>query len=485
MIGLDFGTTTTLLAKDGDVVPLGSLTEWMPSLAAFDDGGQVIVGEAAESGMPGQTIRSIKQAITRRRAAIRVHAPGGIRDVAADEFIVAVLRSVGRRAEATGLDLSEGGAMRVGCPAAWDGAQRQRFLGLLHQAGLAASPFDLVDEPVAAGIAWLAGQERVDAPMRLLVFDMGGGTLDIAVIDVHGSVDRDVQLLAAVGQTRAGDALDEAIADDLARDLRVEPDLSEQQRELLVDAARRLKVRLSTEEEDVVVLRRDLFPRQHEAWYSRSRLEAAFSPQLDEAAEGILVALRAAHLTAGGTRDDWPSPRRLLAGVDTVLLSGGMSRVPSVTLYLRTLFPATTRIEVAAQPPEKAVALGLTRAARYQRNTRYALPYDIRLEWDEGREWRLIYNAFMPILEQWWIERGWPGELRFRTVGRGLALPGEGQAVLRLVAAADHVSAILNGVSLDGYPVALNGEQFSFSIDPGGRLEMIDAQGTHVGHAYL
>jgi molecular chaperone DnaK (HSP70) len=453
----------------------------MPSLVGFDEHGQVVVGEAAESSIPGQTVRSIKRAITKRRSLIRGPAPYGVRDVSADEFIVAVLRSVGRRADAVGLDLAVQGGVRVGCPAVWDGGQRRRYLDLLHRAGIAARPSDLVDEPVAAGIGWLESQARADAPMRALVFDMGGGTLDIAVMDVCGSGDRDVHLLAAVGQSRAGDALDEAIADDLAQDLRVGPDPSEHQRELLLDAARRLKIRLSTDDEHVVVLQRDLFPELNEAWYSRERLESALSAQLPEATQCLMVALRVAHLATGGNRNDWPSPERLLAGIDLVLLSGGMSRVPGVAEHLRALLPESTRIELAADPPEKAVVLGLTRAHHYQRTVRYALPYDIWLEWDEGHGSRLLYQAYMPILEQWWIEREWMGEFRFRAMGDGL--PDHGRGVLRAVADMD-VAATLNGASLDGYPVALNGDRFSFTIDPDGRLEMVDADGVHTGRAY-
>lgn len=489
MIGLDFGTTTTLLAVDGEVVPLGSTTDWMPSLVTVDDGGEVVVGEAAETGVPGQTVRSIKRAITKRHNLVRVHALGGVRDVSADDFIVAALRSASRRAGALGLDLAEHNGVRVGCPAIWDGAQRQRYLHLLHGAGIAAGPGDLVDEPVAAGIGWLGGQARVDAPMRLLVFDMGGGTLDLAVIDVRGPGERDVQLLAAVGQARAGDSLDEAIAEDLASDLHLDLDPSDLRRELLLDAARRLKVRLGTQDEHVVVLHRDTFPARNEAWYTRARLDAAFAPQLAEATHAVVVALRAAHLTAGGSRD-WPATPALLAGVDVVLLSGGMSRVPALAQYLRELFGSQARIELAAASPEQAVVLGLTRAARYQRNTRCALPYGIRLEWDEGRESRSVYRAYMPILEQWWVERDWVGPWRFQSTGAELALPDQGHGVLRVVTdgAAPSVStpvmATLNGASLDGYPVAFNGERFSFSILPDGRLEMVDAVGTHSGHGH-
>src|SRR5690606_6768697 len=111
-------------------------------------------------------------------------------------------------------------------------------------------------------------------------------------------------------------------------------------RELLLDAARRLKVGLTTEEEAVASLARDLFA-VGEVWYERPRLEAAFAPQLDRAIELVHVALRIAHLSTGtpdAPPDPSPPPDQLLAGVDVVLLAGGMSRVPYVTTRLRELF---------------------------------------------------------------------------------------------------------------------------------------------------
>jgi molecular chaperone DnaK (HSP70) len=471
--GLDFGTTTTLLATSEGVVPLGKLRAWLPSLIGFDDDGSVLVGEEADEAAPGQTIRSVKRAITKRWNTVRDAALVRAGTVIADELIVDLLRAVGDRAWERGLDLADAGSVAVGCPAVWDGGQRRRLVSLLNRAGIAAGVSDLVDEPVAAGIAWLVEQPRTATPMRLLVFDMGGGTLDLAVIDVRGPDDRDVYLLAAVGRAEAGDALDEAIAADLARDLRVD-ELTQHRRELLLDAARRLKERLSDQDEDVAVLRREEFPAGNEAWYDRPRLEAALAPQLDRAMESVLLALRIAYLTGApdATPVSWPPDEDLLGGVDVVLLSGGMSQVPAVADRLRKHFPPRTTITLATDPPEQAVALGLTRAAPFRRNTRYALPYDIRLEWDEGQQSRVIYDAYMPILESWWIERSWDGELKFRCTGHGLALPDRGTAVLRT-----------GGGDMDGHPVALNGERFELSIYPSGRIVLVDGVGTHEGTA--
>jgi hypothetical protein len=340
---------------------------------------------------------------------------------------------------------------------------------------------------------------------------MGGGTLDIAIIDVRGAGDDNIHLLAAVGRAEAGDALDEAVADDLARDLGLvapddrdsgapvsggsvlggpfsddpdDPD-ARRQRDLLLDAARRLKLGLTTEEEAVAPLLREAFGAS-EVWYERARLEAAFAPQMDRAIELVHVALRIAHLSTGtpdAPPDPAPPPDQLLASVDVVLLAGGMSRVPYVTHRLRQLFGPAPTIALACDPPEEAVVRGLAAAGRYRTNTRYTLDHDIMLEWDDGQRSCSLYEAYMPILESWWFERDWDGELRFLCTGRGLGLPRQGTGVLRVAGTTRPVAATLNGASLDGYPVALNGDAFELAIYPSGRLTMTDGAGHHVGRA--
>ncbi len=237
----------------------------------------------------------------------------------------------------------------------WDGKQRRRLLTAAQQAGLSVTLDGLVDEPVAAGIAWLAGSSAgLGGPMRVLVFDMGGGTLDIAVLDVRGVNHHDVSVLAAVGLAEAGDALDEAIAADLdfvlAKagvdvDALPNPDWA---RELLLTAARDVKVRLSTEDEEPVVLDRTVFG-PNEIWYSRDELNEIFQPQLDRAEQYIAAALRVARMVEEAAGSAYEISRlpvdALVSSVDVVVLSGGMSRVPSCRrAYEGTLSGLSRRI---------------------------------------------------------------------------------------------------------------------------------------------
>jgi len=217
-VGLDFGTSTTLVASTRGVVPIGNegTFPWMPSLVGFADDGAVVMGERAQTLPPGQLVRSIKRAITEHRDFETVDLPAGTKDIRADDLIVELLKEAGRRGARRGQDVGIGSLVRLGCPAMWDGRQRRRLLAAAQRADLPVVLASMVDEPVAAGIAWLSHHPAAaDRPLRIVVFDMGGGTLDIAVLDVRGINHHDVSVLAALGVAEAGDALDRVVAEDL------------------------------------------------------------------------------------------------------------------------------------------------------------------------------------------------------------------------------------------------------------------------------
>ncbi len=488
---LDFGTSTTLLAGPGGVVDIGDgIDPALPSLLGYGDDGELVVGEDAAHLPPTQVVRSVKRSITERRDFVPVDLPAGVRDVRVDDLVGHLLHEAVRRGAARGLEVYAPGAVRLGCPAMWDGRQRRRLVEAAGRAGLAVTLESLVDEPVAAGIAWLATHPiDGDGPLRVVVFDMGGGTLDVAVLNVRGPHLHEISVLAALGAPEAGDALDESIADDLdvalARrgvdtDALPRPDRA---RELLVDSARRAKVRLSTEEESPVVLARETFGRT-EIWYDRDQLNAVFSRQMERAEQYVAAALRVARLTelvGRSARDIARLPiGSLVADVDLVLLSGGMSQIPYVSGRLSEMFPSTTRIEPASERPPHAVALGLARAEEYGRLNMYRPAFDVALEWDSGRGFRTVYESFTPLVEAIQIVRG-SADLRYVRTGSDLSLPRQGSGTLRVKSYSDtRVRATINGAKLDGFPVTL-GERFEFSIYPNGRIVVVDGVGTHEG----
>jgi hypothetical protein len=381
----------------------------------------------------------------------------------------------------------------------WDGRQRRRLLRVAEAAGIRVGFADLIDEPVAAGIAWLA-RRRPDTsvPLRVVVFDMGGGTLDVAVLDVRGVNARDVSVLAALGSTMAGDALDVAIAGDIEDMLGVDVDVLPhpgRARGRLADEARKAKLFLTDNDEYPVALPVRLFGSGRDVGYTRERLEEAFKPLMDRAEETVIAALRTARLTEqdpGSPHDIRRVPlETLLAGVDVVVLSGGMARVPYVASRLRALFPERTVVDVAVSStvgstvdgpelgPECAVVLGLARAGEYGRVNMYRPALDIYIEWADQS--RLIYQAYTPVVPPWLTFVG-GSDLRYVRNGLDLELPRTGAGRLRVVAyTGDRLRATLGGRSLDGFPVALSEQRFEFSLYPNGRLRMVDGVGEFSG----
>ena len=486
-VGLDFGTSTTLVASTRGVVPIGNegTFPWMPSLVGFADDGAVVMGERAQTLPAGQVVRSIKRAITEHRDFVTLDLPAGTKDVRADDLIVELLKEAGRRGARRGQDVGAGSLVRLGCPAMWDGKQRRRLLAAAQRADLPVVLGSMVDEPVAAGIAWLAHRPaEADRPLRIVVFDMGGGTLDIAVLDLRH---KEVAVLAALGVPEAGDALDEAIAVDLdfalakaGIDLDTLPN-RDRARLWLADAARTTKLLLSVQDEHVIVLPPPVFGRSGEVWYSREQLNDVFQPQMERAEAAVELALRVARITelADSAHDIARMPLDdLVQGVDVVLLSGGMSRIPYVMQRLEWLFESSTRVELATEHPENAVAVGLAKAGEYGKINIFRPPFDILLEWDRGQEYRTVYEAFTPLVGRSQIAGG-AADLRFVRQAGELSLPRSGKGRLRVVShSGERLRATLAGRNLDGYPVTFGDDGFEFSIYPDGRIRMTDGAGT-------
>jgi molecular chaperone DnaK (HSP70) len=462
-VGLDFGTATTLVAEaqaagPAAIVPLGRSTAWLPSLARVD-GRAIVVGEDADDD--GATpIRSVKRAITDRRSTVTGWGPDGTAvTVEADAVIAAILAEAARRAGVAGLALSDPGReVRLGCPVLWDGAQRRRLLDVAATAGLAV---DLVEEPVAAGLAWLThrylGLDERPAG-RLLVFDIGGGTLV------------------------AGDALDIEMARDIAAEMaarRVDvmlhprPELAWA---LIERAAREAKTRLSYVDEHPVVLPPALgYP--HAIRYGRARLEAALRGAMDGAETLTLSALRAARaardgLTAAQLRAIGRAD--LADDVDFVLLAGGMSRIPYVGRRLAALFPRATVYSDAGVAADEAVAVGLAEAAGPVRVTMHRPGVDLVLEFGGGR--RPLYEAYTPLFEPWQIYSGY-SDVTYERWLRPPEVPSVGQGRIR----AFGLTGTEVGLTVDGrtgpLPVRFGPDGVALRLGPDGTIEVGHADG--------
>ncbi len=419
-VGIDFGTSTTLVAvRPGGghetVLALGESNLWVPSVVEVTPGGH-LVGEVAEAGHPDRVLRSIKRSITREDDEVQL-PDGSVAKV--DEVVSSILAETLARARSLGHDLT---AMRVqmGCPAIWRQTQRQRLARIASDLGLDVDTPDIVDEPIAAGIAWVEHQWATTGRRpygRVLVFDSGGGTLDVALLLVGGEEEPEITVLSVAGLDEAGDAVDDAIAADLARSSADLADRHLHTRSVTM-AARELKERLSfAEEQTVLVTGEPPLP----ASYRRSQLEEQIAPQIQRATQLAQAAVRAGRSRELFQQDGPTSIRQqpweeLAGSVDHVLLSGGTSAIPAMQRALAELFPkARVLADQGVSTTQASVVSGLSYADTYGRLNlpRPALTFSVVFRGRDRQtgemvtlEDRVLYPAFEPLFTPAQVMRG-------------------------------------------------------------------------------
>jgi molecular chaperone DnaK (HSP70) len=330
IIGIDFGTTTSFVATpEAGIVPLGTRA-YLPSIAGVLDQ-RLLVGEAAAVLPPDRLIRSAKRAISEGRTQVVVGSGFGIATYPRDLVITAIFKEIAARARQSGSSLRAARTLRFGCPAGWNQDQRRLLLDLAKAAGVPVENAEMIDEPVAAALEWLERQTASGRKVngRLLAFDMGGGTLDVAVMDVDSSDGTPrIKVLSSADTTIAGDALDEAIYTDIVAHYQLDlTSMNEPARasQHILNLAIETKMRLSTDETH------DIFPNARilgaeklvPLRYQRERFNDVFGPMMDVAESTVTRALR---------------PAGQAMSVDFVLLVGGMSRVPLVRQRLQPTF---------------------------------------------------------------------------------------------------------------------------------------------------
>jgi molecular chaperone DnaK len=367
-IGIDLGTSNSVVAViDADGAPRILTTRegstMLPSLVWFTPDGP-IVGEAAREGIdtsPDVTIFGAKRLLGRRfdHPQIRqlsrilpyelIEAPNGDtwialsagRAISPEEVCALILRELRRTAEA---HLNEPVTRAViTIPAWYDAAQRQATKDAAQIAGL--SVVRLLSEPTAAAFGHGAhrGTDR-----KYLVCDLGGGTFDVAVVDLEGGV---FEVLATTGDAfLGGDDVDRVVVENLVRDVRATKgfDLTTDPvaTERLRIAAQRAKHELSS-----VAASRLRVPElvqlpsgkstEYAHTIRRDELELWSAPLIKRLEAPIREALE----RSGRSRDD----------VQDVLLVGGMTRMPAVR---REIGRVVGREPSLIPNPEEVVAIG-------------------------------------------------------------------------------------------------------------------------------
>jgi molecular chaperone DnaK len=325
-----------------------------PSVVHFPEAGEPLVGRAAvrmRAISPGQTIYSAKRVVGLRGDELRgedtefdfaiTRGPGqpvrlraGAREYLPEEISACVLRKLKADAEnALGREVSRA---VITVPAYFNDAQRNATKRAGELAGFSVER--IVNEPTAAALAY--GLDRLKERSKIAVFDLGGGTFDVSILELNNGV---FEVLSTNGNTRlGGDDIDAALLEECSRRIGV-AQLSAQQRAVLRDAVIEAKHRLSAEARASIDLPFFDGDRSASLALTREELEQLARPIVDRTRSHCLRALADAKL----------KPQEL----DEVILVGGVTRMPLVQQFVQEVFGRAPNV---SQNPDEAVALGAT-----------------------------------------------------------------------------------------------------------------------------
>ncbi len=363
IVGIDLGTTNSLVGAMDAGFPIlladADGQRLTPSVVYFPESGEPVVGRAAEPWRvraPGRTVSSVKRLMGRRAGeedtADLSYEVGGAAGGAArvrigeaerspEEISALVLRKLKADAErALGAAVSRA---VITVPAYFNDAQRQATKTAGELAGLQVER--IINEPTAAALAY--GLDKLNDRAKIAVYDLGGGTFDISILELNAGV---FQVLSTNGNTRlGGDDIDNAWAVEFEKSLKLmSPEtvnkISPSQMRVLLRAA---KVRLSTEE--TVPLTLGVASADNDTL--RGTTIHVVRPGLETVARPIVEKTRAHCLRA--LADAKLAPGEL----DAVILVGGATRMPLVRALVAEIFG---REPDTSQNPDEAVALGAT-----------------------------------------------------------------------------------------------------------------------------
>ena len=342
-VGIDLGTTNSVVSvlEGGDPVVIANAegARTTPSVVAFGKDGEVLVGEVAKRQAitnPDRTIRSVKRHMgTNWKQSIDG------KDYTAQEISARTLQKLKRDAEAylgTTVDQAV-----ITVPAYFDDAQRTATKEAGQIAGLEV--LRIINEPTAASLAY--GLDKDGSEQTILVFDLGGGTFDVSILEIGDGV---FEVKATHGDTKlGGDDWDEAVIDWLATSFRndhgVDLAADPMAVQRLKEAAEKAKIELSQVQQTQInlpfVTATDAGPLHLDYTLSRAKFQELTADLLARCRTPFEQAIKDAGLGKGD--------------VDHVILVGGSTRMPAVTDLVQEL---TGREPSKAVNPDEVVAVG-------------------------------------------------------------------------------------------------------------------------------
>ena len=371
IIGIDLGTTNSCVAVlDGDKVRVLENSEGRrttPSIVAYAKDGEIIVGDAAKRQAvtnPKNTLFAIKRLIGRRYEDSEVQRDIGImpfkitkadngdawvevddKKLAPPQISAEVLKKMKKTAEdILGEEVTEA---VITCPAYFNDSQRQATKDAGRIAGLNVKR--IINEPTAAAIAY--GEDKAKGEQKIAVYDLGGGTFDISIIDIDElDGEKTFEVLATNGDTHlGGEDFDNRIVDFLIDefkaeqgvDLRADPLALQRLKEAAEKAKLELSSSLQTDVNLPYITADATGPKHMNIKITRSKLESLVEDLVSRTLDPVKTALSDAGLSPSDVND--------------VILVGGQSRMPMVQKLVADFFGKEPRKDVN---PDEAVAMG-------------------------------------------------------------------------------------------------------------------------------
>ncbi|MCR4392261.1 MAG: molecular chaperone DnaK [Candidatus Acetothermia bacterium] len=347
VIGIDLGTTNSCaaLVRGGrpEVLLNAEGERITPSAVAFTDTGEVLVGQLAKRQAilnPTRTVLSIKRKMgTDHR--VRITVDRETREYTPEQISAFILQKIERDAEELLGTKIERAVITV--PAYFNNLQRQATKDAGKIAGLEV--LRIINEPTAAALAY--GLDK-QGEQKILVYDLGGGTFDVSILDIGEGV---FEVVATDGDTQlGGDDFDRRIMDWLVDefrqetgiDLRGDPSAMQRLRDAAEQAKKELSGRMEARISLPYIAADARGPKHLERTLTRSKLEAMIEDLLLRTMKIVDAALAAAKLT----------PK----DIDQVVLVGGSTRIPKVQELVADKF---TRGKINKDiNPDEVVALG-------------------------------------------------------------------------------------------------------------------------------
>jgi molecular chaperone DnaK len=324
-VGIDLGTTNSVVsvleAGEPVVIPNAEGARTTPSVVGFSRSGEILVGEVAKRQAitnPDRTVRSVKREMGRKDWHVEVDG----KKWTPQEISAQILMKLKRDAEAYLGDTVTQAVVTV--PAYFDDAQRQATKEAGQIAGLEV--LRIINEPTAASLAYGLDKQH---DQTILVFDLGGGTFDVSLLEIGEGV---FEVKATHGDTHlGGDDWDQRVIDWMVKEFKNAHgvDLSADRMALqrLKEAAEKAKIELSQVAETTInlpfVTATAEGPLHLEMKLSRSEFERMTTDLVERTETPFLQAVK-----------DWGKE---VSGIDHVILVGGATRMPMIQDLVRKL----------------------------------------------------------------------------------------------------------------------------------------------------